>query len=288
MTLKSIPAFNFTGKVKDKEIDWDLRADALEKWKPGLKAAVEDRPSISIYEQIGLDPWDGSGVTVKRIDAALRSIGDREVDVNINSPGGNFFEGLAIYNRLREHKARVNVRIFGLAASAASAVAMAGDEILIGKSAFMMIHNVWGVVIGNRHDLRSVAADFDEFDRSLAGIYADVSGQSVEAIGTLLDAETWMSGARAIEEGLATGELAADAAKEEPESADAAAFRKARAEVERVLQAAGKSRAERKRLLQAMFSGGKPGAATEGAKPGAGADDEWSKAALQLAAAMAG
>ncbi|MBN0106041.1 Clp protease ClpP, partial [Pseudomonas aeruginosa] len=93
------------------------------------------------YEPIGYDWWTGEGVTAKRIAGALRAIGgDVDVTVNINSPGGDVFEGLAIYNLLREHKGKVTVRVLGLAASAASFIAMAADEVKIARAGFLMIH----------------------------------------------------------------------------------------------------------------------------------------------------
>ena len=114
-----------------------------------VRAAGNDANSISIYDSIG-ENWEGTGVTAKRISAALRAIGDKDVVVNINSPGGDFFEGVAIYNLLREHQGRVTVQVMGLAASAASVIAMAGDEILMGDGSFLMIHNAgpWPSAIG--------------------------------------------------------------------------------------------------------------------------------------------
>ncbi|HCF5801664.1 TPA: Clp protease ClpP, partial [Pseudomonas aeruginosa] len=125
----------------------------------------------------GFAPADpGLGVhllhDVVDIDAgALRAIGgDVDVTVNINSPGGDVFEGLAIYNLLREHKGKVSVNIIGLAASAASFIAMAGDEIRIGRAAFLMIHNAWLIAMGNRNDLREIADWLEPFDMTLADI----------------------------------------------------------------------------------------------------------------------
>ncbi|HEC0958195.1 TPA: Clp protease ClpP, partial [Klebsiella pneumoniae] len=135
---------------------FDMRPDALERWEPEVRAAGNDANSISIYDSIG-ENWEGTGVTAKRISAALRAIGDKDVVVNINSPGGDFFEGVAIYNLLREHPGRVTVQVMGLAASAASVIAMAGDEILMGDGSFLMIHNAWAVAIGNRHDMADAA-----------------------------------------------------------------------------------------------------------------------------------
>jgi ATP-dependent Clp protease protease subunit len=185
---------------------------ALDRWNPGVRAASEDGPSISIYEVIGEDPWTGGGVTVKRIDAALRAIGNKDVTVNINSPGGDVFEGIAIYNRLREHQGTITVKVLGLAASAASIIAMAGDNVLIGSASFLMIHNAWVLAIGNRHDLRDVADFLEPFDRALADVYVARAGQSIEEVQASMDAETWFSGSQAVDLGYADGLLAADEA----------------------------------------------------------------------------
>ncbi len=185
---------------------------ALKRWDPNVKAASEDAATISIYEVIGEDPWTGGGVTVKRIDAALRSIGNKDVTVNINSPGGDVFEGIAIYNRLREHQGTITVKVLGLAASAASIIAMAGDSVQIGAASFLMIHNAWVLAIGNRHDLREVADFLEPFDRALADVYVARSGQELDAVQAAMDAESWFSGSQAIELGYADSLLPADEA----------------------------------------------------------------------------
>ena len=113
---------------------------ALDRWDGGIKAAATDDNSISVFDVIGQDYW-GEGVTAKRIAGALRAMNGADVTVNINSPGGDMFEGLAIYNLLREYEGRVTVKVLGIAASAASIIAMAGDDIQIGRGAFLMIHN---------------------------------------------------------------------------------------------------------------------------------------------------
>ena len=93
---------------------FELSALALERWTPNLQAsAVDPATSITIYDQIGADWWTGEGTTAKRISGALRAIGDKHVTVYINSPGGDVFEGLAIYNLLREHQAGVTVKVVG-------------------------------------------------------------------------------------------------------------------------------------------------------------------------------
>ena len=151
-------------------------ADALERWNASVMAAQTPDNTISVLDVIGEDFWSGGGVTSKRIAAALRAIGDQDVFVDINSPGGDFFEGVAIYNALRAHPRKVTVRVLGLAASAASIIAMAGDDVQIGKAGFLMVHNAWAVAIGNRHDMAEAAATMEPFDDAMATLYADRAG----------------------------------------------------------------------------------------------------------------
>jgi len=147
---------------------------ALDRWDTGVRAAADesDDRTIGIYDVIGQDWWTGEGVTAKRIAGALRALGRGSVTVVVNSPGGDMFEGLAIYNLLREHQGEVTVKVPGLAASAASVVAMAGDTVLIPNSGFFMVHNCWVLAQGNRHDLREFADTMEPFDAAMADIYA--------------------------------------------------------------------------------------------------------------------
>ncbi|MEO1747503.1 MAG: head maturation protease, ClpP-related, partial [Pseudomonadota bacterium] len=173
---------------------WDAPSQALQQWADAPQAAEADNPNtISIYDVIGEDWWTGEGVTAKRIAAALRSIGENDVTVNINSPGGDMFEGLAIYNLLVEHPGAVSIRVMGLAASAASVIAMAGDEIEMGLGSFLMIHNSWGVVIGNQNDMREAADTFSKFDAAMADIYVHRSRGDRDDIEEWMDAETFMT-----------------------------------------------------------------------------------------------
>jgi len=247
--------------------DFDLRPDALERWSPQVRAASADEDStISIYDAIG-EAWDGSGVTVKRIQGALRSIGARDVTVNINSPGGNFFEGVAIYNALREHKGKVTIKVLGLAASAASVIAMAGDEIQMGHGSFIMIHNAWAVAIGNRHDLAEAATKLAPFDEAMAQVYAARTGLAVKVASDMMDKETWIGAQQALDDGFATTLLDAGETTEAPQSSSE---RRAMAMIEASMAKAGYSRSTRRDAFKALFTG-KPGA-TDHAKPSAGSD----------------
>src|SRR5262245_53778386 len=156
MTIRKLPEAKTIARPQN--FQWDAPSDVLAKWaERPLAADSTDANTITIYDVIGEDLWTGGGFTAKRMSAALRSIGKNDVTVKINSPGGDMFEGIAIYNLLREHPAKVTVDVMGWAASAASIIAMAGDEIRMGLGTFMMVHNAWGMVIGNRHDMRAAA-----------------------------------------------------------------------------------------------------------------------------------
>ena len=128
---------------------------------------------------------------------------------NLNSPGGDFFEGMAIYNLLREHKAKVTIRVLGVAASVASVIAMAGDEILMGDGSFLMIHNAWAVAVGNRHDMTDTAAVLATFDAAMAALYAHRSGiaEAEAEAAMLMDRETWIGAQQAVDDSFATGLL---------------------------------------------------------------------------------
>ena len=188
----------------------EIKPLALKRWNPGIRAASEEEHSISIYDVIGQDPWSGEGVTTKRIAAALRSVNGADVTVNINSPGGDMFEGLAIYNLLRDYSGKVTVKVLGLAASAASIIAMAGDEIRIARAGFLNIHNCWVVALGNRQDLMEVASRLEPFDQAMAEIYASRTQSQLSAMQQLMDADTWLNGSAAVEQGFCDDLLKSD------------------------------------------------------------------------------
>jgi ATP-dependent protease ClpP protease subunit len=235
-------------------LQWELRPQALERWAPDLMAAADPVDNtISMFDPIGQDFWTGEGVTTKRIAAALRTIGPKnDVVVLINSPGGDVFEGLSIYNLLREHKGSVTVKILGLAASAASVIAMAGDEVLIARAGFLMIHNTWAVAVGNRNDLRDMADTLEPIDAAMADIYATFSGLEPKAVQKMMDAETWIGGAAAVEQHFADGLLPADEVKQKTK---AKADRAAAYLLDTALARAGMPRAERRGLLNEYKSG---------------------------------
>lgn len=222
---------------------------AFARWNPALRAASDDDAAgeIGIFGTIGSDVWD-EDVTSKRIAAALRRIGaDNPVTVNVNSPGGHLDEGVAIYNLLREHRGDVTVKVVGIAASAASIIAMAGDRIEIGRAAFLMIHNTWAMAIGNRNDFRDFAAYLEPFDLAMADVYAARTEIDTAEISALMDAETWIGGSRAVEDGWADALLPADQVSEGDEQASG---RTAQHKIDVALAKYGYTRSERRALFR--------------------------------------
>ncbi|WP_171997983.1 head maturation protease, ClpP-related [Cronobacter sp. JZ38] len=252
MTIKSLPAAP-EGRPFAREKP-DLPAAAMERWNGSIRAARDGDNSISIFDVIGADYW-GEGVTASRIAGALRSLNGEDVTVNINSPGGDMFEGLAIYNLLREYDGKVTVKVLGLAASAASIIAMAGDEVQIGRGAFLMIHNCWVYAMGNRHDLAQIATDMAPFDKAMSDIYQARSGLDAATVDKMMDGETYIGSSEAVEKGFADSLLSADEIADDDES-PVAALRK----LDALLAKANTPRSERRKLLKAL-SGSTPGAA---------------------------
>lgn len=139
--------------------------------------------------------------------SALDGLGDVDViNLHINSPGGSVFEGVAIHNMLKQHKARVVVHVDALAASIASVIAMAGDEIRMPSNSMLMIHNAWTWASGNANDLRKAADDIERINESVIQSYLDKAGQQLDrdTLKALLDNETWLSAEEAFSYGLAT------------------------------------------------------------------------------------
>ncbi|MFM0250645.1 head maturation protease, ClpP-related [Paraburkholderia sediminicola] len=171
---------------------WDIKA-----LTNAQGAAVAE---IRIYDEIGF--WGTDAKTfVSWLDEAAASAA--EVVVAINSPGGDVFDAFAIYNALRRYAGRVTARIDGVAASAASLVAMAGDRIVMPENAMLMIHNPWTVALGTASDLRATADSMDKARDGILAAYRHKSGKTDEELTAMLDAETWMTAAEAKEAGFA-------------------------------------------------------------------------------------
>lgn len=154
-----------------------------------------------LYDVIDSDDW--FGVTASDVVYALSAAGGSDVLVHVNSPGGMATEGLAIYNTFKNYEGKVTMRIEGMAASAASIVVLAGNEVVIEPSAMMMIHDAWGATVGPADDHRAQADVLDKLSDVLAGIYANKAGKTSAYWRDQMKAETWYAGQEAVDAGLA-------------------------------------------------------------------------------------
>jgi ATP-dependent protease ClpP protease subunit len=165
-------------------------------WFKFENKAGEDATTVYVYDEIGY--W---GVTAKEFCDALNGVNTSIINLKINSPGGDVFDGLAIHNALKGHAAKVNVQVEGLAASIASIIAMAGDEIRMAKNAFFMIHNAWAGCAGNAVDMRKLADTLEKIDGTLVQTYQDRTGGTQKDIREMMAAETWLNADEALAAG---------------------------------------------------------------------------------------
>lgn len=165
--------------------------------------AKGDRGEIYLYGAIGMD-WFGDGVTAKQLADDLKKLDNaKTIDVRINSEGGDVFAGKAMYALLSQHKAKIVVHIDGIAASAASFIAMAGNEIEIAEGAFVMIHDAYGSTRGRAKDMRAFADLLDATNDSIIDVYAARTKQPADKLRKWMSAETWFSGKDAVKNGFA-------------------------------------------------------------------------------------
>lgn len=153
--------------------------------------AKADVSEIWLYDEIGKN-WFGDGVTAKEFIAELNAIKSPKIDMHINSPGGEVFDGAAIYNAIKRHPASVTAYIDGIAASIASVIALAGDRVIMAANALYMMHNPSGFTMGTSEDMRKTADILDKVCDTMCGAYMDKSGKDETEIKALLDDETWM------------------------------------------------------------------------------------------------
>lgn len=153
--------------------------------------AKADVSEIWLYDEIGKN-WFGDGVTAKEFIAELNAIKSPKIDMHINSPGGEVFDGAAIYNAIKRHPATVTAYIDGIAASIASVIALAGSKVVMAANALYMMHNPSGFTMGTSEDMRKTADILDKVCDTMCGAYMEKSGKTEEAIKGMLDEETWM------------------------------------------------------------------------------------------------
>lgn len=163
-----------------------------------IENAAEAAATIHVYDEIGY--W---GVTAQDFVAELQSVSATSIELHLNSPGGDVWDGLAILNALRQHPANVTVIVDGLAASAASFIAMGGDRIVMARNSQMMIHEARTISIGNADDMRQTADMLDKVSANIASIYAERAGGDADDWRACMRAESWYSAEEAVRAGLA-------------------------------------------------------------------------------------
>lgn len=180
--------------------------DALPKTWYKITNLAADTAEVAIYDEIGM--W---GVTASDFMAELAGASVKNLTLRINSPGGDVFDGLAILNSIRSHPANVHVIVDGLAASAASFIAMAGDKVEMAPNSMMMIHEASGLCMGTAGDMRDLADLLDKTSANIASIYASRSGRGPEEHRKAMQAETWYSDQEAVDAGLADAVIGSEA-----------------------------------------------------------------------------
>ena len=196
-------AFYGNARASVVDISDKLLGGKAEAKKPFRMAAKDGVGEIFIYEDIGESFW-GDGTTAKSFADDLKALGKvRILNIFVNSPGGSVFVGLSIYNQLRRHTARKNVFIDGIAASIASVIAMAGDEINIAANGFMMIHKPMAGNFGTDTEHHKIGDQLTKIGDSIINTYAERTGSPENVIGDMMEAETWMNAEEAVELGFA-------------------------------------------------------------------------------------
>lgn len=169
-----------------------------------LERASDTAANLYIYGDIVTYRWEDEDVNAYSLKKELDDLGDiSEINVHINSSGGSTTQGLAIYNLLKQHKAKINIYVDGIAASSASVIAMAGDKIFIPRTALMMVHNCWTIVMGNAEELRKTADDMDKIAEAYKSAYMSKVNITKEKLEELLENETYLTAEECVEMGFA-------------------------------------------------------------------------------------
>lgn len=169
-----------------------------------VNAKSAEEAEVLIYGSVG-GGFFSDGISAKEVQKELKNLPKtiKEITVRINSPGGDVFEGWSIYNLLKQHPAKVTTKIDGMAASIASVIALAGDSVVMGEGAQLMIHSAWTFAAGNARDFENVIDRLLTIDDQLIKLYVAKTKKPVSEIQGLVHAETWFTADEAIEIGLA-------------------------------------------------------------------------------------
>ncbi|MFE3576894.1 head maturation protease, ClpP-related [Lysinibacillus sp. NPDC059133] len=201
-------------------------AEQIPEIKKELSAKKIDASTteIVIYGDIG-ESWWYDSISASDIDSLLKDVTTDNITVRINSPGGDAFDGITIYNRLKDHNAKVKIIVDGWACSAASIIAMAADELIMNTGSMLMIHNASTGIWGNKEALTKEAELLTKLDASIVDVYLSKAQATKEEIATMMDNETWFTADEAIAIGFASSTVVEDPADDDKTKTDAEAFK---------------------------------------------------------------
>jgi ATP-dependent Clp protease protease subunit len=254
---KTLPTIENFAELENLEPRHNEVAEA--RFNPALRIQAEAPAGatvIDVFGYIGVNPFTGEGVDAGVVAKILKDA--KAVVVNINSPGGSFFQGTAIFNLLAQHPHEITVRVLGLAGSAASIIAMAGDKILMAPASFIMIHNASASADGDRHDMQGVVDTLTSIDFAIRDLYVARTGKQANKISQMMDDETWMNAKDAISNKFADGMVEASSIIEDPEVKNMVNPLAARRQIEALLGKAGATRSVQRELLSAFKNGPGP------------------------------
>lgn len=194
-----------------------------------FKAAdMDGNAELLLYEFIGYDWWSDSGMTAKQFDEELKNLGVvKHLTVRVNSPGGDVWDGMSIFNMLATYSAPTTVIVEGLAASVASVIAMAGDTVKAAELSQLMIHDSWTYGVGNEQSFRELADVLAKIDGQIAETYAKRAGKPVEYFRDLQDKDTYLTAAEAKDIGLVDEVITTRKEKQQVEPAAGLASKRA-------------------------------------------------------------
>ena len=176
----------------------------------------KNESTLTIYGIIGDSWWDDS-TSAMDIDNALKEAGSNNLIIHLNSPGGDAFDGIAIYNRLKNHPGKVTIHLDGWGCSAASVIAMAADDLIMGVGSMLMIHEASTVVWGTKKDFRKEADVLEKLEDGILDIYMAKANVDREEVKRMMDEETWFSASEAVAIGFATSTATASTVEDSEE-----------------------------------------------------------------------
>ncbi len=210
--------------VKKNGKTFTLEAKVVNAAKPGNSSAqnaaekVTDDVELTLFGIVGWS-WYGEGITAVMVRRVLDQHRDaKSIRVLLDTPGGDYFDGVAIMNLFRRHNAKITIEVMGEATSAGSVIAMGGDTVEMRVGTMMMIHRAWSCMCGNGDEMRSSADLLDQVDSSLVDIYAARTGKDKKYLKKLVDATTWMNAEDAVKDGFADTALKIDAKPSDPKA----------------------------------------------------------------------